>query len=369
MPDVSGKIFDAAVVGAGPAGATLARLLAERGLDVVVIDRKKSDPEAGGFHKPCGGLLAEDAQRSLSRQGLALPKSVLADPQLFSVRTIDFYTEQERTYRRFYVNMDRHRFDLWLKSLVPANAAFLHDATVRRFSRGADGHFDVAVYAAGEEKNVRARILVGADGASSLIRRALFPQRKIRSYTAVQEWFSDPQERDVYACFFDERLTDCYGWAVPKDGALVFGAAFPRENASRAYEIFRDRAKKFGFSLKNPVRTEACQVLRPERMRDFALGDGNGVFLIGEAAGMISPSSLEGISYALDSAEILADVLAEALPLDASLFPTLAENYRAGTLRLRLKLLSKILKNPFMYNPAIRRIVMASGIAALKIRE
>lgn len=368
MADISGKIFDAAIVGAGPAGATLARLLAERGLDVAVIDRKKSDPADGGFHKPCGGLLAEDAQRSLSRQGLALPKSVLADPQLFSVRTIDFYTERERVYRRFYVNMNRHRFDLWLKSLIPAAAAVLHDATVRRFSRGGNGIFELAVYSAGEEKLLRARTLVGADGASSLVRRTLFPQHKIRSYTAVQEWFPAAGTRPLYACFFDERLTDCYGWAVSKDGELVFGAAFPRENASRAYEIFRGRAEKFGFALKNPSRTEACQVLRPEKMKDFALGDGNGAFLVGEAAGMISPSSLEGLSYALDSAEILADVLAEALPLDSSLFPVLAENYRAGTLKLRLKLLAKILKNPFMYNPSLRRIVMASGVASMKVR-
>lgn len=371
MPGVSGKIFDAAIVGAGPAGATLARMLAERGLDVAVIDRKKSDPAAaGGFRKPCGGLLAEDAQRSLSRQGFSLPKSVLADPQPFAVRTIDFFAERERVYRRFYINMDRHRFDLWLKSLVPANATVLHDATVRRFTRGGNGLFDVAVYAEGEEKNLRARVLVGADGASSLVRRTLFPQHKIRGYTAVQEWFDAadaPREREIFACFFDERLTDCYGWAVPKDGAVVFGAAFPRENASRAYEIFRDRAKKFGYAAGTPLRTEACQVLRPERMSDFTLGDGNGVFLVGEAAGMISPSSLEGISYALDSAEILADVLAEALPLDASLFPTLAARYRAGTLRLRLKLLSKKLKNPFMYNPALRRVVMASGVASMKI--
>lgn len=368
MADFSAKIFDAAIVGAGPAGATLARLLAERGLNVAVIDRKKSEPDAGGFRKPCGGLLAEDAQRALSRQGLALPKSVLADPQLFAVRTIDFYTERERVYRRFYVNMNRHRFDLWLKSLVPADATMIHDATVRRFSRGNDGIFELAVYLDGAEKTLRARTLVGADGASSLVRRTLFPRHKIRSYTAVQEWFGAPQEKPLYACFFDERLTDCYGWAVSKDGQLVFGAAFPQRGASRSYEIFRDRAAKFGFSLKNSVRTEACAVLRPERMKDFVLGDGNGAFLVGEAAGMISPSSLEGLSYALDSAEILADVLADALPLDAAIFPTLAENYRAGTLLLRLKLLSKILKNPFMYNPSLRRFVMASGIASLKIR-
>lgn len=366
MSEISEKIFDAAIVGLGPAGSTLARLLASRGLSVVAIDRKRDNPGSGGFQKPCGGLLAEDAQRSLSRQGLALPKSVLADPQLFSVRTIDLHTARERTYRRFYINMNRHRFDLWLKSLIPANATVLHDATVRNFSRDENGIFNLSVYGNGEEKRITARTLIGADGASSLVRRKLFPEHRIRNYTAVQQWFSDAQVRPLYACFFDARLTDCYGWAVSKDGALVFGAAFPREDSARAYELFRERAERFGFALKKPIRTEACQVLRPEKMSDFVLGDGKGAFLIGEAAGMISPSSLEGMSYALDSAEILADVLASAGTLETKTFSELSEAYRRRSRKLRLKLLTKILKNPFMYNPTLRDLVMRSGIASEK---
>ena len=362
----SEKVFDAAVVGLGPAGATLTRFLAGRGLKVVAVDRKKANPDAGGFQKPCGGLLAEDAQKSLSRHGLALPKSVLADPQLFSVRTIDLQTARERTYRRFYINMNRHRFDLWLKSLIPGNATVFHDATVRKFSRNDDGVFEISVYASGKEEKVFARTLIGADGASSMVRRKLFPSHQIRNYTAVQQWFSDTQKNPVYACFFDARLTDCYGWAVSKDGNLVFGAAFPREDSAKAYELFRERAQRFGFSLKNPVRTEACQVLRPEKMSDFVLGDGQGAFLIGEAAGMISPSSLEGMSYAMDSAEILANVLIAAKELTPKTFPELAENYRRHSRKLRLKLLTKILKNPFMYQPLLRDFVMRSGIAAEK---
>jgi len=367
--DFQGKIFDTAIIGGGPAGATLARLLAERGLNIALIDRKKNDPDAGGFQKPCGGLLADDAQVSLARQGLALPNTVLAAPQLFSVRTIDFFTEKERTYRRCYINMNRHRFDLWLKSLVPASVTILDEASAQQFSRNADGIFEISVLVNGQKKILRAKTIVGADGAASLVRRTLFPQREIRGYTAIQEWFADEQPENVYACFFDERLTDCYGWALPKDGKLVFGAAFPKKNAARAYETFRDRAKKFGFNLETPVKKEACLVLRPEKFSDFTLGDDSGAFLIGEAAGMISPSSLEGLSYAMDSAEILADILAEAIPFEAEMLPALAKIYRERTLGLRLKLLSKILKNPFMYNPSLRKLVMKTGVAALKLRR
>ena len=360
MPE-SDAVYDIAVVGLGPAGATFCRLLDPK-FRVLALDRKAAEPEAPGFRKPCGGLLAEDAQLALSRQGLTLPNGVLADPQLFSVRTIDLCRKLEQTYRRFYINMDRHKFDLWLKSLIPPSVDVHNEASVRAFLREKDGLWHIRYFEKGTEKSACARALVGADGAASLVRKTLFPKHKIRSYTAVQQWFKDEQPAPLYACFFDERLTDCYGWAVSKDGELVFGAAFPRENASRAYELLRERAETFGFVLENPLRTEACQVLRPERAGDFRVGVPEGAFLLGEAAGFISPSSLEGMSYALDSAEKLAGIFnaGKSLPVE-----TIFKQYRAGTRKIRLKLLTKILKNPFMYNPALRTLVMKSGVTAI----
>ena len=79
-------IYDVAVVGLGPAGSTLARLLSPK-LKVIGID-KKSNQEESGFTKCCGGLLSDDAQRSMARLGLVLPKDVLVNPQIFSVERL-----------------------------------------------------------------------------------------------------------------------------------------------------------------------------------------------------------------------------------------------------------------------------------------
>ncbi|MHC4540530.1 MAG: FAD-dependent oxidoreductase, partial [Planctomycetota bacterium] len=112
-------MFDIAIIGAGPAGATLARLIAGQ-YKVLLVDKRPLDVAQGhSARKCCGGLLAPDAQGMLSRMGLGLPKSVLVDPQLFVVRAIDTKQQIERYYQRYYINMDRLKFDRWLLSMVP----------------------------------------------------------------------------------------------------------------------------------------------------------------------------------------------------------------------------------------------------------
>ena len=59
--------------------------------------------------KPCGGLLPEDAQRSLARYDITLPKDVLVDPQIFSVKAIDLEAGLVRHYQRTCLNMDQRQ--------------------------------------------------------------------------------------------------------------------------------------------------------------------------------------------------------------------------------------------------------------------
>lgn len=101
-------MYDVAIIGAGPAGATLARLIGDR-YRVLLVDRRRSVSAADKAiaNKCCGGLLAQDAQKMFSKMGLGLPRSVLVDPQLFVVRAVDIQQRLERYYQRFYVNMDR----------------------------------------------------------------------------------------------------------------------------------------------------------------------------------------------------------------------------------------------------------------------
>ena len=75
-------IWDVIVIGAGPASAAFARKAAEGGVNILIIDGQTEKNR-----KPCGGLLAPDAQKLLAGSDFVLPKEVLADPQIFAVET------------------------------------------------------------------------------------------------------------------------------------------------------------------------------------------------------------------------------------------------------------------------------------------
>jgi len=81
------------------------------------------------------------------------------------------------------------------------------------------------------------------------------------------------------------------------------------------------------------------------------------VVLVGEAAGLVSPSSAEGISFALESGAALA----------AGGVTGAAARYRAAAAPLRRKVLSKVLKGALLYRPSLRNLVLASGIGAVPV--
>ncbi len=201
-------MYDICIIGAGPAGSTLARAVASK-YRVLLVDRRTLDqPWApGSAAKPCGGLLAPRAQAELARQGLGLPRDVLSGPQLFAVRTIDLETSLERLYQRFYVSVDRERFDRWLVSLLPdrIDTAFgWHADSIDKNGDTPLVHFSTP---GGGHASVEARLVVGADGAASLARRTcVSSSRAPRHYTAVQAVFSAAWTEPHYGAVFDSGL-------------------------------------------------------------------------------------------------------------------------------------------------------------------
>lgn len=348
-------IWDVIVIGAGPASAAFARRAALGGINVQVIDGQTEKNK-----KPCGGLLAPDAQKILAGSDFVLPREVLADPQIFAVETMDLCTGQIRYYQRCYLNMDRWAFDKLLFQNMPEGVSVVSGRCTGIERK--DGLFRLKVRTNEGIEEVKSKYIIGADGAASMVRRTFFPANKIMQYVSIQQWFEFKKEGPpFYSCIFDAKTSESCSWIIHKDEYIIYGGCFTPKHCRKAFEEQKKRLQEFtGLDLHNPVKTEACLADRPRKMKDFVTGR-EGVFLIGEAAGFISPSSFEGISSALRSGTALAEAF-----LSAEDSEKIARTYRKKTYGLRMKLMIKTLKRWFMYTPWVRKIIMKIGVGSIK---
>ncbi|MFR1519275.1 MAG: FAD-binding protein [Clostridia bacterium] len=348
-------VYDVVIIGAGPAGSTFARLIAEQGYKILLIDGQGAQNK-----KPCGGLLAPDAQKALAHFDLTLPKSVLVDPQIFSVKTIDVCRRKIRYYSRHYLNMDRYAFDAWLVSLIPESVEILRGRCVKLAKE--ETLFDVAIRTAGQERHFKAKTVVGADGANSIVRKS-FIGDSVMKYVAIQQWFANNRGgTSFYSCVFDRKTSESCSWSICKDNHFIYGGCFRPEGCRAAFEAQKKRLSEFqGYAFDACLKTEACLALRPRKPRDFQTGK-DGVFLIGEAAGFISPSSFEGISYAIVSGRLLAEAFLKKKEISRT-----EKLYHAKTRGLRRKLLLKMIKRWFMYTPAVRAVILKTGIGSIAL--
>lgn len=353
-------MYDIVIVGAGPAGANLARLIGDK-YKVLLIDRRALGNEnpQNLAAKCCGGLLAPDAQKMIAKLGLGIPKDILVEPQLFAVRTIDLRNNLERLYQRFYFNMDREKFDRWLVSLIPTSVDKRFNCLFKDFAE-ISGGYEVSYICQGQVTTAKTRVIIGADGAFSRIRN--FISKEINppeKYVAIQEWFECPERIPYFTAIFDEEISDYYSWIIPKENYLLLGSALkPKDNTREKYDILKTRLTHLGFNFDNRIKTEGAHIYRPKKISQFHVGK-DSVALVGEAAGAISPSSAEGISYALKSSLYLAQSLEYGI--DGFL-----DRYKQKVMDIKLNLYIKNLKSPTMYNPLLRQFAMKSGLQSIK---
>ena len=141
---------------------------------------------------------------------------------------------------------------------------------------------------------------------------------------------------------------------------LIIGSALKKDNlALERYKMLKMRLRDNGLLYGAKIKREGALIMRSQKTASICTGDDYSA-LVGEAAGFISPSSAEGISYAMKSAYCLSKALNEGLD-------GFQPRYKKLVSELIWNLRFKNLKCTAMYNPTLRGLILKSGIKTTEV--
>jgi geranylgeranyl reductase family protein len=312
--------YDVVVVGAGPAGATAAKVLAEQGIRVLLLDKEKFPRD-----KPCGGGLPARVLKRfpyLEKQGLIDSYSSRVCVHSSSLK----YKIDVQKNKPFFAMVLRSTFDAGLVSLAQQSGAVFQGgkAAVR-----IDTSVDNAKVILDDGTTVEASYVLGADGMWSALAKQLGePHTNQFSGMCVVEEYPVAQET-MDQVFGEDRCVHIhlnifgiagYGWVFPKKehvniGLCEFRHALPslqgKKNLKSLYGQYLSLLKEkklIPYALQSQSLKGGVFPTHPLKCTY-----GTRTVLCGDAAGLTNPLTGEGIYYAMISGEIAGKVLIDAL--------------------------------------------------------
>ncbi len=297
---------DAIVVGGGPAGLMAAARLAGEGFDVLVCE----DHDSIGAPVHCTGVLAQEAIDTLP-----LPSEAVLNP----LSTVRFFapTGSSFSYTTTTVEavvIDRLVFDGALAKVARAAGALIrHDARVTGIDVAAQG---VVVTLEGGEA-LAARSVVLACGAAYGFQKRLGLGMPTTFLQSAQLEMPCETPGDVEVHFGSEVAPKGFAWAVPvrrPDGAFARVGVMADGDAAQYFKRMVDRVQQ-RWGLSAPASLEPRRKMLPLGAINRTHSDR--VLVVGDAAGLVKPTTGGGIYYSVVSGEIAARVLARQLRLDA----------------------------------------------------
>jgi geranylgeranyl reductase len=307
------ETFDVVVVGGGPSGATAAQALAAAGRRVMLMDR-------AGRIKPCGGAIPPRLIKDY-----AIPDSQLVARANCARMVSPAGKNVDIPIEGGFVGMvDRDRFDEFLRERAAQAGAIRRTGVFERIERGADGvnviHYrrrDSQRPGEGTPARVRARAVLGADGANSAVARQAVPgAERVKHVFAYHEILARPEHEpegyDGSRCdvWYQGRLSpDFYGWVFPHGDTLSVGTGSADKGFSLRNAVGELR-EATGLQHAKTLRREGAPLpMKPLKRWD----NGRDVVLAGDAAGVVAPSSGEGIYYAMVGGTLAAEAVAQLL--------------------------------------------------------
>jgi geranylgeranyl reductase family protein len=316
--------FDTLVVGAGPAGSTLAWRLADAGASVLVVDKARFPRD-----KPCGGGLTMRAVRQCP-----VDPSPVVEEEIDLVELRFRYGDSvvRRARAPVVLMTQRHRLDAFLLDAARERGADVREATTVQL-----GPDDSLALSTGER--IRAETIVGADGANGISAKALGLGAGIVHGVAYEG--NVPYgtiDRERYARRAVIELADIpggYGWVFPKGDHANVGVGAWQSEGPRIREHLRRVCEAHGLdpdaleSLRGhrlPLRRPGTRIARERAL------------LLGDAAGLIDPVSGDGMYECFVSSRLAAEAILDLLagraaslePYEAALEGALAPLHRAS---------------------------------------
>ena len=299
-------MFDVLVIGGGPCGATAAQDLAGLGYSVALLDRI-------GKIKACGGAIPPVLIKDFDiPDHLLRTKIVTARMVSPKKRSVDIPIENG-----FVGMVDREDFDDFLRKRAQDSGVTLFRGAFETIARP-EGTPQVTFFNhdTHEKDVIHAKFIIGADGARSKVGKSeIKGAEKIPYVIAYHEIISAPKNDDAYQghrcdVIYDGSVSpDFYGWVFPHGDTVSVGMGTGVDgfDLKKATQALRTSA---GLADCETIRKEGAPIpLKPLKTWD----NGKDVVLAGDAAGVVAPSSGEGIYYAMCSGRMAANAVAKAL--------------------------------------------------------
>ncbi len=316
------KVYDVIIVGAGPGGSAAAYYLNQAGLDVLLLDKAKFPRD-----KTCGDGLTPRALHVLSDMGILEDVENLG----FKIKGIEIHGRQgnkivaqipsHENYPDHLVIAPRLKLDnLILERAVSKNIEFQSSVRVTGIQNKKDG---VVVQSSlkGMKVEYRSRLVIVAVGANiKLLQKIGILNSQPEMIMAARGYFEglDGLSDRIEAHFEDLPLPG-YGWVFPTSatsaniGLGYWKSRIPwKKSPSSARKAMQEWLSK-SIKLKGMMKTSniSGQIKGYPLRVDFqsAPTQKGRIFLVGEAAGLVSPLTGEGIDFALESSQLAAEYI------------------------------------------------------------